>query len=70
MTMELNRRIFLALLGAAATLPLIKGKSSPVPRRPVATSGGIGVHSIDQKDPTAAPRTAAIIYFPVGESPD
>ena len=64
MKMEINRRIFLAVLGSAAVASTAKWNRH-VSVSAVTAPGGICFFTETHGKPIAQPRTAAIIYLPV-----
>jgi len=64
MEMELNRRVFLAVLGATTAVAAAEWKRcTPARRMPV--PGGICFFAEARGEPVALPRTLAIVYLPV-----
>jgi hypothetical protein len=66
MTRKINRRIFLALSGAAAVAAAAKWKN-PAPQSGPGVPGGISFYAETRGRPAGRPRTAAIIYLPADE---
>ena len=63
MEIKLDRRTFLAVLGAATAASTMQWKR-PAPGAEPATPGGIFFFAKNRNEPPARPRTAAITYLP------
>jgi hypothetical protein len=64
--MEMNRRVFLGVLGATAAVAAAKGTRCPAPPpASVAMPGGLCFFAEARREPAARPRTTAITYLPI-----
>ncbi len=68
MKLEINRRIFMAVLGAATAASATTWKSR-VSVSAATTPGGICFFTEARGKPMAKPRTSAIIYLPADTGP-
>lgn len=66
--MLINRRVFLAVTGAAAAVSAARW-TIRAPKPAAAAPAGISFYAEDRGGPAGRPRTAAIIYLPAEEKP-